>query len=106
MAWDDLADLANVATRDHFGTPVTYTPRSTGQPQEIEAPFDRPFAQYDAEGQPVMATRPVLHVRLADLASPPKRGDRVVVKGENFRVKTVEPDGHGGADLELLEDAA
>ena len=105
MAWDRLADLANLATRRTVGEPLTYTPFATGTPVAIVAPFDEAFAIVDLQGDvPVQSTAPAIDVRLADLALAPACEDRVrrASTGKLYEVITVQPGGAGTARLVLV----
>lgn len=100
MAWPDIADRAIKATRDVFGLAVTYTPTSTGVGVSIVAPFDEAAQVVEMSGDiPVSATRPMLGVRLADLALMPVRGDRFTVDGTSYEVTDVRRDGQGAASV-------
>lgn len=103
--WQRISDLAHKATRRTFGRPVTYTHRSAPDaPVTITAIFDAAHQVVTWEdGQPVSATRPMLDVRLADLASAPKKGDGVVIDGVSYEVSDVQPGGHGSSKLMLVE---
>jgi hypothetical protein len=100
-AWEDLADLANVAVRDAFGEEVVYTPVG-GSPVALTAPFDAAHEVLEVGGEvPVSTVRPVLDVRLADLPAAPQKKDEVRVRGVDYVVDIVQPGGHGTAKLVL-----
>ena len=104
MGWSTTADAATVACRDTYGTTVTYAPPA-GAPASITAILDEAHESItlDAGGTPVTTTRPVLDVRLADLAVVPVRGGSVVSAGTTYEVTDVQIDGQGGARLYLVE---
>jgi hypothetical protein len=52
----------------------------------------------------ITAALPVLGIRAADLPVPPEQGDRLTVRGQDFLVREVQADGHGG--IKLLLNAA
>lgn len=88
-----------------FGQAVTYTPIA-GDPASIVAVFDAAYQVVLPGGEAeVDAAGPVLGVRLADLAGAPARGDAVTIGASAYTVRSVHPDGQGGAKL-LLTPAA
>lgn len=107
MAWDDMADVVNVAVRNTFGQAVTYTPQSTGVPESIVAPFDNAYDDVQIEGGTTqVATRPVLELRLADLSVAPAADDAVTVDGVDYEVTEVRLGGNGDAKAFLVEVAS
>lgn len=101
MAWSDYADLANKGTRDLFGVAVTYTPQGQAA-QSITAIFDKAHEAVEVRaGVPVTTTRPMLDVRLADIAVAPRIGDTAVVDSTTYRVMEYQPTGNGCANLWL-----
>jgi len=103
VAWSDRTDRVLRAGIREFGQAVTYTP-SGGSPASVSAVFDAAYQLVtlglDVE---VDAVGPVLGVRLGDLASAPARGDGVTVGSTSYTVRSVHPDGQGGAQLILGE---
>ena len=110
--WDGLVLGPCMAT---FGDTVTYTP-AAGQPVQITGVFDEeylevtpmgagPFSSTEllSLGAPggITSARPVLGVQLSQFQVPPVQGDTLVVRGDSYIVKEVQPDGHGGAKLLL-----
>ena len=88
--WATLADLPIKAMKTHFGRAMTYT--CTGESAtSIIAPFDEAFEEqdFDSEGVPLMARRPVIDVRLADLPAAPSHDDVVAIGARTFRVSEV-----------------
>lgn len=84
-----------------FGQAVTYTPRG-GSPVEVTGIFDAAHQLVTLAGDVEIDTvGPVLGVRLADFAAPPTQGDQVTVAGTAYAVRSVQPDGQGGASLVL-----
>lgn len=102
MAWD-LADAANLAVRNTFGSEVVYTPAAGGGPYTFTAVLDRPYQAVSMSPAEVeLAGRgPVLDIRLADLPVAPVQGDALTVDGGSYTVEEVEPDGRLGAKLYL-----
>ncbi len=101
MAWSDRVDRVLRAGLREFGQAVTYTPKG-GSPVEITAVFDAAYQLvtlgFDVE---IDAVGPVLGVRLGEFEAPPAQGDQVTVAGTAYAVRSVQPDGQGGASLVL-----
>lgn len=53
----------------------------------------------------VSSAAPMLSVRLAELAAEPEAGWGLTMRGTQYTVTDVRPDGEGGADLILAEAA-
>lgn len=105
MAWSDRAGLVLAAALREFGQAITYTP-SGGSPATLTAIFDSDYQLVSLGGDvEIDAVGPVLGVRLADFASPPAQGDAATVGSASYVVRSVHPDGQGGAKL-LLRPAA
>jgi hypothetical protein len=86
-----------------IGSPViTYSPAG-GDDMVLTAVFEAPGTLIQLE--PGVFQRTVEArlgcVVLADFADPPLAGDSVDVAGVGYRVSDVEPDGQGGATLNL-----
>lgn len=104
MAWSDRAALVLAAALREFGQAVTYTPAG-GSPLAIAAIFDAAYQLVALGGDvEIDAVGPVLGVRLADFAAPPAQGDAATVGSASYVVRSVHPDGQGGAKL-LLKPA-
>lgn len=96
-----------------FGEPATYT--TPGQTFPITGVFDEaylaltplgsgfPGAEGISMGSPgdITTEMPVLGVQLSQFPDAPAQGDLVCVRGTNYAVKEVRPDGHGHAKLML-----
>lgn len=105
MAWSDRAALVLAAALREFGQAITYTPEG-GSPATLTAIFDSDYQLVSLGGDvEIDAVGPVLGVRLADFASPPAQGDAATVGSASYVVRSVHPDGQGGAKL-LLRPAA
>lgn len=115
----DIDALINVAVLDQFEhpRPITYYPAVSNPeaaPFTVRGIWDREHeavltevAGSETKSSGVSTTLPVLNVRLAPFAAPPRQGDRFEVDGETFKVSDVRPDGLGMADLigKLVSDA-
>jgi hypothetical protein len=96
MSFRSLEDAVIGITNTIFGTPATYTPIS-GDPVEINGVFDNAYI----ESQGVSSLKPVLRIRLSDLAASPAKGDQVTVSSTTYRVLSSENDSYGAALLIL-----
>mgnify|MGYP002626069193 CR=1 FL=1 len=107
MTWKDIADCANVATRDTFGEAWEYRPPAGTPSYALTAVFDEPHLEieFGADVIPHSASGPTLDLRLADLPVAPVTRATVtrVSDGKSWVVSDVERDGNGGALLRLLE---
>lgn len=68
---------------------------------EIRGVVQDEFALVEAGNARLSSRRPEVLVALEDLPRDPETDDELVVRGETFRVATVQPDGQGGAFLVL-----
>lgn len=84
-----------------FGQAVTYTPAGSS-PAAVTAIFDASYQLVALGGDvEIDAVGPVLSVRLSDFAAPPAQGDAATVGSASYVVRSVHPDGQGGALLLL-----
>ena len=92
-----------VATRDHLGQTVTYTPASTGIAQTLRAIYDRRSVLLNAFGDVgVREQMCEVQYRAADFVPAPIVGDVVTIGGQTFRVaQPPQPDGQGGAIITI-----
>lgn len=101
-----LEDLANRALRAGvavMGEPITYIRKD--ESWQIKGIFQSAHIAIDPEtGSPVSTQQPVVGVNGRDLSVTPKTGDRVAARGNVYRVRDVQPDGHAGFTL-LLQKA-
>ena len=89
----DLADGIITNAVSSFGETVSYLPKSGGRHQ-LEGIFDNTFEQVDPDTEQVVATnQPILGLRNADLKFEIKKGDRVIVRGQKYRVVDSQEDG-------------
>lgn len=84
-----------------FGECVEYRPKSGGA-YSVIAVFDNEAELVDPDTETlVSANNPRIGVRLRDLETTPRQGDKVVAGGKLYRVIDVQEDGQGGASLFL-----
>lgn len=102
MAWADLADcMLGVAVGTFNEVGVIYTPAS-GSPFPLQAVFDSAHLSVDpGTGAPISSSNPILGIRNSDMPAPPTKGDRVTVRGVQYRVFDVQADGVAGSLIEL-----
>lgn len=107
MAWPELADCAlapAVEVFDHGD--VTYTPPGSTTAFAVRGIFDAEHAAVDLDaGAEVDTTVPAVGVRLADflnvVGAYPLQDGELAVGALVFLIRSVQPDGDGGARLEL-----
>jgi hypothetical protein len=109
MAWSDLADrVLSVTTErfDHGG--LLYAPPGADPATAVAivGVFSGDHVAVDLDsGVPVDTTAEVVGVKLADFVAAvgvgPTQGGRLVLDGVDYDVRSVQPDGQGGALLEL-----
>lgn len=108
MAFDLAAAAALRTTTQVLGELVTYRPAAGGE-SPIRACVDRGAEAITVDGGGggvIMTTYPNAGVRLADLSATPVQGDALVAAdGVTYKVTAVRFDGHGGAVLDLHEEA-
>lgn len=102
MSWDDLTEGVMGICRDTFATPILYTPVG-GDAFETQGIFDAEYKDVVMlDGALVQSATPRLGMALADMnGRRAKKGDRVVVKGTQYRVIEFQPDGQAGCSLIL-----
>jgi len=101
--WAAALDRMITVVRDTFPAAVVYQ-REGGGTASFLAVFDTAHAtlEMDADsGAQVSTTRPMLTMRLADIAFEPHVRDTLTVEGEDYEVVDVQPDGSGMARLVL-----
>lgn len=86
---------------------IVFYPKG-GEPYNITGIFDRAYTREveTLEGDvAITTTKPLLGVRDICFASQPKQGDRVYIPRVKtlFVISDVQPDSHGGTQLELNE---
>lgn len=101
MDWEKAKDDIIKAGIAAFGESVEYHAQLR-LPVEIRGIFDAAFVPVDPQsGVSVGSSVPMIDIRLADLPTSPSPGDRVLVRGDFYRVVTFQPDGQGAAKLLL-----
>ncbi len=109
MSWEDLADRTLKTAISVFKTPATYTPSDTDfDPIDIDGVFDRNSQAVDLNtGAKVDSYNPSFGIRFKDLTEEYgddfeiQQGDRLAVKGKNYRVIEAIEDTEGGVKLML-----
>ncbi len=103
MDWPSLAGSIQTTGQAIIGEPATYTP-ADGSPESITGVFDGVSLEVDVgTGLAIQSTEPALTVRLAALAVQPTEGDAITVRGTNYTIAEIHPDGQGDARLKLEE---
>lgn len=103
--WDGLVLQPTMAV---FGQTVVYTPAGGTAFTLVDAVFDDAYhpLQPIEDGTAMTTELPVLGVRLSEFPTgvTPLQGDSVVITalGITYKVRDVEPDGHGHVKLLLL----
>lgn len=81
---------------------VTYTYKS-GASHTIEAIFDEEWDSMDLETEArVITSEPRFHAYLKQFTEVPGEGDSCLIRGRQFKVKEVHPDGTGVVEFTLL----
>jgi hypothetical protein len=84
-----------------LGEPITYK-RGTAIYANVPGVFQSAHAMVDPDtGMGVQSNQPIVGVRLSDLPITPKVGDRVIVRGREYRVAETQEDGNAGVTLVL-----
>ncbi len=96
--WDQQSGLANAAILAAFGQPVSYQ-QLASDPFTVTGILQRDSDE-ERQQDGVYAR---LFVLLADFASPPDRGDEVVVNGVSYTIYEVATDLTGAAWLRLRQ---
>jgi hypothetical protein len=101
MNWQGATAGVIDQVKGTFGRAVTYTPQGQAA-LTLDCVFNNPSIAIEVGGD-LNHTRsvPTLFVKLADLPSSPKKGDRVEVDGTHYRVIDSQEDGQGGSLLFL-----
>jgi len=102
VAWLDLAELVQDATRSIFAEEATYTV-PLGSPVLISGEYDAAAVQVEIDsGVAVQTVGPRIAVQLAEIPGGVVAvGAGIQVRGISYTVTEIEPDGHGMALLKL-----
>lgn len=83
-----------------LGEPVLYKRGEVSY--SLSGVFQSKHYEVDPDsGMAVQSNRPICGIRLSDLPIVPKVGDRVVVRGKEYRVAETQEDGNAGVMLVL-----
>jgi hypothetical protein len=86
---------------DSFGEEVIFTSQGLS-PIPIQAIFDNEFQTVDPQtGTVVISTQPVIGVKDVHLPQKPSKGDRVKIRGVDYKIIDHQPDGQAGSRLFL-----
>lgn len=101
MSWRDLTANVMRTCRDTFGENVVYISKGLA-PQSIQAIFDNEFQQVDpTTGILVVSQQPIIGILDTDLQQASGPGDRVLIRGIEYRIVETQPDGQAGTKLLL-----
>lgn len=101
MNWTKLAEGVINANLSVMGEDVTYTPAG-GSPVTIKGIFGNRYLVTDADSNmDFITTQPNLGIKLSQLASEPRQGDSITIRGLGYTVQSVHSDGEGAATLLL-----
>ena len=102
MNWKAMQDRMHSITLNTFGEVVSYVPR-TGSPYDLpRAIYDENYLAVDPNtGATIQSDSPILRIRIEDMQALPQVGDRVMVRGVEYRVNDFQKDSEGGASLPL-----
>lgn len=101
----DIGALAHGPVLAAFGEDIVYSP-AVGGSLTIRGVFDDAYqASITLEDGSAgwTSTNPTLGIRQSDLPAPPKRNDRLVIRGLRYMVIDAHPDSHGWYRLTLGE---
>ncbi len=73
--------------------PACYVARGIWTVQDVDVVLE--------DGSTIASKSYWLGIKLDDFAVPPIKGDGILLKGDNYLIDQVRPDGHGGAKLVL-----
>ncbi len=100
MAVESADDRSYFLAIDDFGVAATYTPAG-GAASTVNGIFDNDFVEVDTGGSVAFAQQQATFMcRTADVSAAAE-GDAIVIGGENYIVRIVQPDGTGMTNLIL-----
>ncbi|MDR5784068.1 hypothetical protein QCE63_32120 [Caballeronia sp. LZ065] len=107
MDWDDIVDGKILGPLvEKFGTAITYMP-AVGGSFQISGIYDKAFFGVDAvTGSTVVTNQPTIGIQVSQFAVAgivPQQKDTLMINktGEQWQVREVHLDGHGGGRLML-----
>ncbi|WP_250865663.1 hypothetical protein [Caballeronia sp. INSB1] len=104
MDWDDIVDGKILGPlMAQFGTAITYMPAEGGSFQ-ITGAYDKAFFGVDpVTGSTVVTQQPTVGIRVSQFPVGPQQYDTLMINktGEQWQVREVHLDGHGGGRLML-----
>lgn len=115
MAVETDAERALFLSPDEFGVEAVYTPRDGGPSRVVPGIFDEPGTDWNPnrwpgghpiamqEGAHIVSTAPKFECRASDLVEGGRRGDRLKIAGQGYKVFKRDPDGTGMVVLTLEE---
>lgn len=99
--WRNLTSNVMDQCLDTFGEEVIYTADGLSSIR-ITAIFDNEFQSVDPQsGAVVISTQPIIGVKDVQLPQPPQKGDRVQIRGVDYKIIDHQPDGQAGSRLLL-----
>ncbi len=101
--WPDLALLVQAAGQRVLGESAHFTPL-VGAPLDVRVLFNSAHEEITLEdGVAVSSVRPVAQAHMLDFPQRPSQGDGIQVRGVDYTVIDVRPDGEGDVQLILHE---
>jgi len=104
MDWDDIVDGKILGPlMAQFGTAITYMPADGGSFQ-ITGAYDKAFFGVDpVTGSTVVTQQPTVGIQISQFPIEPQQYDTLMINktGEQWQVREVHLDGHGGGRLML-----
>jgi hypothetical protein len=104
MDWDDIVDGKILGPlMAQFGTAITYMPVDGGSFQ-ITGAYDKAFFGVDpVTGSTVVTQQPTVGIQVSQFPVEPQQYDTLMINktGEQWQVREVHLDGHGGGRLML-----
>jgi hypothetical protein len=104
MDWDDIVDGKILGPlMEQFGTAITYMPADGGSFQ-ITGAYDKAFFGVDpVTGSTVVTQQPTVGIQVSQFPIEPQQYDTLMINktGEQWQVREVHLDGHGGGRLML-----
>ena len=100
MAVESADDRSYFYAVDDFGVAATYTPAG-GSASSVSGIFDNDFVEVETGGSVSFAQQQATFMcRTADVSAAAE-GDSLVIGGENYIIRIVQPDGTGMTNLIL-----